>query len=114
MTESTTKPFLNYLRSLHISYIICGKDSVDVELLAEKVYTLFGIKKLMLEGGGKTDSLFLKGGLIDEISVIVAPIVDGGDGIDLFADKDGGALVYSSVQTQALTHGGIHLVYKKD
>lgn len=112
VTENTPKPFLNYLRSLNISYIICGEDSVDIELLAEKLYTLFGIRKLMLEGGGKTDSLFLKGGLIDEISLVITPIVDGGNGIDLFADKNGGTLVYSSVQTQALPHGGIHLVYK--
>lgn len=113
VTESTPKPFLNYLRSLHISYVICGEKEVDVRLLAEKLYSLFGIGKLMLEGGGKTDSLFLKGGLIDEISLVVAPVVDGGDGIGLFADKESGSLSYSHAQAQPLPHGGVHLTYRR-
>lgn len=114
VTESTPKPFLNFLRSLNISYIICGEKEADVRLIAEKLYSLFGIKKLMLEGGGKTDSLFLKESLIDEISLVVAPIVDGGDGIDLFAEKSGGLLDYANVTCAPLQKGGIHLKYKSD
>lgn len=112
VTESTPKPFLNYLRKLNISYIICGEKEVNADILAEKLYSLFGIKKLMLEGGGKTDSLFLQSGLINEISLVVAPVVDGGEGTDLFADKNGGLLAYSSAHTQELPYGGLHLVYK--
>lgn len=112
VTESTPKPFLNYLRKLNISYIICGEKEVNADILAEKLYSLFGIKKLMLEGGGKTDSLFLQSSLIDEISLVVAPVVDGGEGTDLFADKNGGSLAYSSAHTQELPYGGLYLVYK--
>ena len=82
-------------------------------MLAYKLYRLFGIRSLMLEGGGKTDSLFLKESLIDEISLVVAPVVDGGEGIDLFDEKSGGLLSFHSVTSKPLMHGGIHLVFQK-
>ena len=113
ITESTPKPFLNYLRKLNISYIICGEKEVNADTLAEKLYSLFGIKKLMLEGGGKTDSLFLQSSLIDEISIVVAPVVDGGKGTDLFADKNGGSLMFGNMQSEPLTHGGVHMIYRR-
>lgn len=113
VTQSTPKPFLAYLRSLNISYIICGDTAVDAGLAAEKLYKLFGIERLMLEGGGITDSLFLKNSLIDEISIVVVPVVDGGKGISLFENKNGGSLEYSSVTSSVLSCGGIHLIYKQ-
>lgn len=113
VTESTPKPFLNYLRKLNISYIICGEKEVNADILAEKLYSLFGIKKLMLEGGGKTDSLFLQSSLIDEISIVVAPVVDGGKGTDLFADKNGGSLMFGNMQSEPLPHGGVHMIYRR-
>lgn len=112
LTEQTPKEYLAYLRSLNISYIICGEKEVDVSLLCEKLYELFGIKKLLLEGGGITDSLFLKDGLIDEMSIVVAPIIDGDDGINLFVQKNGGNLEFNTVISNPLPHSGLWLNYK--
>jgi riboflavin biosynthesis pyrimidine reductase len=37
----------------------------------------FGLNTLLLEGGGITNGMFLKAGLIDEISLLVHPAIDG-------------------------------------
>ena len=111
VTESTPKEYLAYLRHMSISYIICGNDEVDVTLLCSKLYQSFGIKKLMVEGGGITDSLFLQEGLIDEISVVVVPMVDGGEGIPLFDKNNGGKLYFRKVDAQPLPLGGTWLRY---
>lgn len=66
----------------------------------------------MLEGGGITDSLFLKDGLIDEMSIVVTPIIDGGDGINLFEEKHGGKLEFNTVISKTLLQGGLWLNYK--
>ena len=54
---------------------------VPVETVAslalEKIGTRFGVRTLMLEGGGKINGAMLRAGLIDEVSVIVAPVADG-------------------------------------
>lgn len=110
VTESTPKEYLAYLRSLNISYIICGENAPDPHVICEKLSKLFDIEKLMLEGGGITDSLFLDG-LIDEVSLVVAPVADGGDGIPLFNNKNGGGLRFKNAEPKPLPHGGIWLRY---
>ena len=42
-----------------------------------KIGARFGVKTLMLEGGGRINGGMLAAGLIDEVSVLVAPAVDG-------------------------------------
>ena len=37
----------------------------------------FGVKKLMLEGGGSLNGSFLRADLIDELSVLYLPLADG-------------------------------------
>lgn len=39
-----------------------------------------GVERLLLEGGGVVNGSFLRAGLIDEVSLIVWPVVDGGAG----------------------------------
>ena len=88
LTEKVTDEYLAYLNDLGISYIFCGKEEIDVKVACQKLYSLFGIKKLAVEGGGVTDGAFLESGIIDELSLVVVPIVDGDkSGIDLFANK---------------------------
>jgi riboflavin biosynthesis pyrimidine reductase len=42
-----------------------------------KLRAAFGIEKLLLEGGGKINGSFLAANLIDELSVLLAPVADG-------------------------------------
>jgi 2,5-diamino-6-(ribosylamino)-4(3H)-pyrimidinone 5'-phosphate reductase len=37
----------------------------------------FGIKRLLLEGGGETNGAFLRAGLVDELSLLLTPVADG-------------------------------------
>ena len=54
-----------------------GASEVDlvqaVNLLAEH----FGIRRLLLEGGGHINGAFLEAALVDEISVLIAAGIDG-------------------------------------
>ena len=42
---------------------------------------LFGVRHLVLEGGGITNGAFLTAGLIDAFSTLIAPAIDGLSGI---------------------------------
>jgi 2,5-diamino-6-(ribosylamino)-4(3H)-pyrimidinone 5'-phosphate reductase len=54
-----------------------GKHSVDLPRVLGKLRARFGIRKLLLEGGGKINGSFLAAGVIDELSILVAPVADG-------------------------------------
>ena len=65
----------------------------------------FNLKKLMCQGGGKFNGSMLGAGLIDEISQVVVPIVDGGVGVSSFFDVD------DPRQTKAAA--GLRLIWQK-
>ena len=77
LTESVADDYLYYLQKKKISYILAGKDTVDFKLALEQLQALFGIKTLMLEGGGHINGSLLNEGLIDELSLLILPLVDG-------------------------------------
>lgn len=77
LTENISSQYLETLKSLNISCLFTGKDEIDLRLALEKLYDLFSIKKLLLQGGGITNTYFIKEDLIDELSLVVSPIVSG-------------------------------------
>lgn len=84
LTEQASPEYLAYLHRLGVSYLFAGKDRLDCALLLQKLYHLFGIEKLMLAGGGIVNGSFLAEGLVDELSLVIAPVVDGGTGASSF------------------------------
>ncbi|MBD1379879.1 RibD family protein [Metabacillus arenae] len=77
LTGKVSDAYIAYLRKYGISYIFAGEDSLNCALAAEKLKSLFGIKVLMLSGGGFLNWSFLQEGLIDELSIVMAPLTDG-------------------------------------
>ena len=77
LTENISSQYLETLKSLNISDLFTGKEEIDLRLALEKLYDLFSIKKLLLQGGGITNTYFIKEDLIDELSLVVSPVVSG-------------------------------------
>lgn len=80
LSESVSDGYLQYLQSINVSYIFAGKNDLDLKLALEQLHGLFGIKTLMLEGGGNINGSLLHAGIIDELSLLVLPIADGTPG----------------------------------
>lgn len=77
LTNKVSDAYIAYLRKYEISYIFAGDDSLNCTLAAEKLKSLFGIEVLMLSGGGIINWSFLQEELIDELSIVMAPVTDG-------------------------------------
>jgi riboflavin biosynthesis pyrimidine reductase len=77
VSERAPEDYLSILREKKISYIVTGKTSVDLDQAVDLLGEHFGIKRLLLEGGGHINGAFLENGLIDEISLLLAPGIDG-------------------------------------
>lgn len=77
LSEKVSSRYLQHLREKKVSYIFGGKDALDLSLVLEKLHQLFDIKTLRIDGGGHVNGSFLKAGLIDEFSLVLAPVADG-------------------------------------
>ncbi|MEO0438742.1 MAG: RibD family protein [Pseudomonadota bacterium] len=73
----------------------CGH--LNPQAVLEQLQTL-GIRSLMIEGGGKTASLFLGHGALDEADIHIAPIWLG-DGVKPFLVPAQGAIASTTVHT---------------
>src|SRR5215217_5379732 len=60
---------------------IAGPKGDDLALAMEQLAAVFGVKTLLLEGGGAINGSFLKQRLIDEFSTLIYPAVDGLAGV---------------------------------
>jgi 2,5-diamino-6-(ribosylamino)-4(3H)-pyrimidinone 5'-phosphate reductase len=86
LTERVPDTYLAFLRSKRVSYLFGGKSEIDLKRVLAKLRSRFGIKRLLLEGGGTINGSFLADDLIDELSVLVAPVVDGANGTPTLFD----------------------------
>jgi riboflavin biosynthesis pyrimidine reductase len=68
---------LTLLRQKEISYIVSGQSSVDLAKAVDLLGEQFGIRTLLLEGGGHINAAFLEADLVDEVSLLVVPGIDG-------------------------------------
>jgi riboflavin biosynthesis pyrimidine reductase len=107
------------LRGDGVSYIFAGKTQLDLGLALDVLNRELGIKRLLLEGGGGANGAFLRAGLVDEISLILCPAVDGAKGApSVFDSSDAEAGQPAPVQTmtlessQVLDDGAVWLRYR--
>lgn len=73
LSNKVSDAYLAFLQDVGISYLICGDEEIDLNLAMEKLYQYFGFEKVLLEGGPTINGYFAKAGLVDELSVVVAP-----------------------------------------
>jgi riboflavin biosynthesis pyrimidine reductase len=72
VTPQTPVDYLNHLRSKNISYVISNGEKVNFEEILKTLKEEFGIKKILLEGGGILNGSMVN--VIDEISLLKTPI----------------------------------------
>jgi 2,5-diamino-6-(ribosylamino)-4(3H)-pyrimidinone 5'-phosphate reductase len=77
VSEQVPEDYLAMLRNKGISYIVSGQSSIDLLQAVNEVGEHFGIHTLLLEGGGHINGAFLEADLVDEVSLLVVPGIDG-------------------------------------
>jgi len=119
LTRQVADAHLAGLRQDGVSYIFAGEQELDLRLALEILNRELGIERLLLEGGGKANGSFLRAGLIDEISVVICPAVDGAAGAPHVFDSrdedaDARAPIVSMIleSSQVLEGGAVWLRYR--
>ena len=77
LTEQVSNAHLAGHRADGVSYLFAGTTELDLPLALETLNRELGVQRLLLEGGGVTNGIFLRAGLVDEVSLLVCPFVDG-------------------------------------
>lgn len=79
-SEQVSQSYLEGLKARGISWIATGKDRIDLTRALEILAEQFNVQRLAVVGGGHICGGFLEAGLVDEVSIMVAPGIDGRSG----------------------------------
>jgi riboflavin biosynthesis pyrimidine reductase len=77
LTEGVDDDYLAYLQSIGVSYMFGGKLEIDLDKVLQTLSRELGVKKLIVEGGSVVSGAFVNARLVDEVSVLILPLVDG-------------------------------------
>jgi riboflavin biosynthesis pyrimidine reductase len=77
VSERVPAEYIAMVRNKGISYVVAGENKIDLALAVNLLGEQFGIRTLLLEGGGHIHGALLQAGLVDELSLLIAPGIDG-------------------------------------
>ncbi|WP_233583598.1 dihydrofolate reductase family protein [Corallococcus sp. CA053C] len=98
-----------------MSYVFGGRDDIDFARALETLGRAFGIKTVLLEGGGGINGSLLAAGLIDEVSLLVHPTADGNPGTPSLFDRpqaSGTGVALELTRVEQLDAGLVWLKYR--
>jgi 2,5-diamino-6-(ribosylamino)-4(3H)-pyrimidinone 5'-phosphate reductase len=113
-TRRTSKRYLSLLTSRHVDVYVDNAERVD---LAAALNTLkdLGVESLMVEGGSTLNFELMRLGLVDELTVYMAPLVFGGQTAPTLAAGHGlernAAIPLKLVEAEPWEDGGVLLKY---
>ena len=114
-TEQTSKAQVENLQARGVEVFVHESPRVDLEKALRTLKEL-GVNRLMVEGGGTLNFELLRLGLVDELSMYVAPIIFGGESAPTAAAGSGiargEAIPLRLVKSEVHEDGGVVLQYQ--
>lgn len=116
LTNLAGNGYKNFLRRHNIPYLICGDSEVDFSLMLDKLNRFYGLENLMLGGGGILNWSLLDQGLVDEISLVMAPAIDGATNtarvFNSLYDHEAHPISFQPIDLRTYSDGTLWLRYK--
>ena len=77
ISRKTSADFINYLKQRNYDYLICGDRRVNLKQAYNALIETYKINTIMVDSGPTLNGVLLNTGLIDEISLLVFPVLVG-------------------------------------
>jgi 2,5-diamino-6-(ribosylamino)-4(3H)-pyrimidinone 5'-phosphate reductase len=114
-TPRTEEYKLAELRGLGAEVYMLGEERVDLIAML-RVLKENGIQRLMVEGGATLNFELMRLGLVDELTIYIAPMIFGGEKAPTLAGGLGlahsGAIPLKLIESESWDDGGVLLKYK--
>ena len=84
LSEDVDIKYLAYLQKIGASYIFAGEKNINLKMALSKLKNLFGIEKILCEGGPKTNEFLLKENLVNKLIIIKYPVIGQPGALSIF------------------------------
>ncbi len=77
-SRSTPRAHLDEIEAAGVPTIIAGDERVDFAAALDELNSRFGINTVRVDSGGILNGVLLRAGLVDEVSILIDPVLVGG------------------------------------
>jgi 2,5-diamino-6-(ribosylamino)-4(3H)-pyrimidinone 5'-phosphate reductase len=84
VTNKTPDDYIAYLKERNYNMIIAGDEKIDFRFALDKLALLYNVKTVLTDSGGGLNSVLIQEGLIDELSLLISPMIVGKSSTNLF------------------------------
>lgn len=111
VSEETPKTYLDHLKERNYNFHIVGKDSVDLHKALNLISDKYDVKTVLTDTGRILGNILLNQGLVEEISLLVHPIIVGNRSYVMFCDVTSDIQI-ELIKSEVLEEKYIWLVYR--
>ena len=113
-SEETDNEYKNYLTDRKYDFYIAGEKKVDMKKVLQILKNNYNSKIVMTDSGGTLNSILLEKGLMDEISLIISPVIVGKKTVKVFNKDMFSKHTFSLelINSEKLENSNILLYYK--
>jgi len=114
LSESTPKSYVKYLEERNYDHFFVGHDHVDLKKALELVSKRYGVKTITTDAGVTLNCQLLEQGLIDEISLLISPVIVGNISVNLFSKLHSptGGMKLEMVKHEVIENNHLWLMYR--
>jgi len=84
VSENTPEDYKEYLKERHYEHFVAGANTIDLRKALEILAESCGAKTVLIDAGTTLNSILLENGLIDEIGLLISPILTGKEPLKVF------------------------------
>jgi 2,5-diamino-6-(ribosylamino)-4(3H)-pyrimidinone 5'-phosphate reductase len=110
VSESTQADYMMHLKERNYNFMIAGKKKVDLEFAIDRLREKFSIARILTDTGRILGNILINKGMVDEISLLVHPLLVGEKCYPMFSDVKGN-LNLKLKKSETFENGCIWLVY---
>ncbi len=110
VSETTPADYLVHLKERNYNFIITGKDKVDLNMAVDGLREKFGIIRILTDTGRILGNILLNLGIVNELSLLIHPLVVGEKCYPMFSDVTGNFKLRLK-KSEQFENGCIWMVY---
>jgi 2,5-diamino-6-(ribosylamino)-4(3H)-pyrimidinone 5'-phosphate reductase len=84
VTSRTPEDYIAYLKERNYEIIVAGEEKVDFRIALSELAILHNVKTVLTDSGGGLNSALIQEGLVDELSLLISPMIVGKGSTNLF------------------------------
>jgi 2,5-diamino-6-(ribosylamino)-4(3H)-pyrimidinone 5'-phosphate reductase len=111
ISKETKINYIEYLKLRNYKYHIVGDKKVDLKKSLELLKIKYNIQKILTDTGRILGNILLKKGFVNEISLLIHPIIVGNNGYNIFSNTNK-SVELILVKNEVMKNDYIWIIYK--